>query len=191
METFLTDALKEKYKQLADRCRGGAFQRALRIPAKAAPPGRWPAWPHRDPVGPGAGLLAAQPERKVEYLDPGRPGGAEDEGAQQALCGLLRSCRSHRVLLLSRGPLPGWLLPFQTTGVLGVLTAQDLLLDRGTADKLLQAHGVYLSASELAAIHKETNGYPLALELLAQHLERARLCRSHLRRRPPGNFLLL
>ena len=55
METFLTDALKEKYKQLADRCRAVLFSapcgfgkscaaRALAgaDSAKAAPPGRWP-----------------------------------------------------------------------------------------------------------------------------------------------------
>ena len=172
METFLTDALKEKYKQLADRCRAVLFSAPCGFGKSCAAralagPGRTMTLSAREP---GFSLPSLKEKWNTLILDDLEE--LEDEGAQQALCGLLRSCRSHRVLLLSRGPLPGWLLPFQTTGVLGVLTAQDLLLDRGTADKLLQAHGVYLSASELAAIHKETNGYPLALELLAQHLER-------------------
>lgn len=172
METFLTDALKEKYKQLADRCRAVLFSAPCGFGKSCAAralagPGRTVTLSAREP---GFSLPSLKEKWNTLILDDLEE--LEDEGAQQALCGLLRSCRSHRVLLLSRGPLPGWLLPFQTTGVLGVLTAQDLLLDRGTADKLLQAHGVYLSASELAAIHKETNGYPLALELLAQHLER-------------------
>lgn len=172
METFLTDALKEKYKQLADRCRAVLFSAPCGFGKSCAAralagPGRTVTLSAREP---GFSLPSLKEKWNTLILDDLEE--LEDEGAQQALCGLLRSCRSQRVLLLSRGPLPGWLLPFQTTGVLGVLTAQDLLLDRGTADKLLQAHGVYLSASELAAIHKETNGYPLALELLAQHLER-------------------
>ena len=172
METFLTDALKEKYKQLADRCQAVLFSAPCGFGKSCAAralagPGRTVTLSVREP---GFSLPSLKEKWNTLILDDLEE--LEDEGAQQALCGLLRSCRSHRVLLLSRGPLPGWLLPFQTTGVLGVLTAQDLLLDRGTTDKLLQAHGVYLSASELAAIHKETNGYPLALELLAQHLER-------------------
>lgn len=115
---FLTDALKEKYKQLADRCRAVLF---------SAPCGFGKSCAARALAG--AGRTVTLSVRDLGFFLPGSDAQwntlilddleeLEDESAQ-ALCGLLRDCRSRQFLLLSRGPLPGWLLLFQTTGVLG------------------------------------------------------------------------
>ncbi len=50
----------------------------------------------------------------------------QDEPEQQALCELIRSNPERRFVLLSRGTPPGCLMAFQYTGLMTVLTAEDL-----------------------------------------------------------------
>lgn len=89
------------------------------------------------------------------------------EEEQQALCSLIRKDPERHFVFLSRSEVPGWLIPFQTTGILTVLRAQDLALDRESAGRLLAEYGVSVSDPVLTAILQETKGYPLALDILA------------------------
>ena len=176
MEIILTNTLIQKYKKLTGQCRAVYF---------SAPSG----------FGKTCAAAALATGKRVVTLSAREPGFAlpspdgtwttlvlddlqdlQSEERQQALCALLRDCPDRQFLLLSRSDLPSWLMPYQTAGVLGLLTARDLLLDRETADRLLAAHGVTLPDGDLAALHRETQGYPLALELLAQRLERGEPC---------------
>lgn len=93
-----------------------------------------------------------------------------DEADQQALCALIRKVPDRRFVFLSRSEVPGWLIPFQTTGILTVFRSQDLSLDRESAGRLLAEYGVSVSDPVLTAILQVTKGYPLALDLLADHL---------------------
>lgn len=176
METILSHPLIQKYKQLSGQrravfvsaptgfgktCAAGALATGRRVVTLSA----------RDPafaLPPAAGTWATLVVDDLQDLD--------SEADQQALCALLRDCPDRRFLFLSRGPLPSCLMPFQAAGVLGQLTARDLLLDRAAAARLLQSHGVTLPEADLAAVWRESQGYPLALELLAQRLERGEPC---------------
>ena len=90
------------------------------------------------------------------------------ESGQEPLCTLLRTAVERRFVLLSRGGLPGWLAPFQFSGLLRVFIADDLALHRTGAAELLARCGVTLSDTELTAVLRDTSGHPLALELLGR-----------------------
>lgn len=89
---------------------------------------------------------------------------------QQQLCALIRDTPHRRFILLSRGVIPSWLSPFQIAGVMSVLTAQSLVMDRDTILRLLGLYGITVSDTTLTAILQETRGYPLAVDLLAKQL---------------------
>ena len=89
---------------------------------------------------------------------------------QQALCTLIRSRADLRFLLLGRGRVPGWLMPFQLAGVMQTLEIRDLLFDRETARRMLEGRGAAVTPAEMSAIQRDLNGYPIALELLSRRL---------------------
>lgn len=89
---------------------------------------------------------------------------------QQAFCVCIRENPDKHFVLLSRGVLPGWLMPFQFTGLLTVFGAESLMLDRETARTVLERDGAAVSDGELTAILRDTKGYPLALCALGRHL---------------------
>ncbi len=172
MEAVLSNALLKKYKQMSARCRALFFSAPCGFGKTSAA--------HALVKDSGALFLSA---RNPDFALPEMQGRwstlviddvqeMEDQVRQDQFCALLRECPDRHFLLLSRGVLPGWLLPFQTAGVLAVFSAQDFQLDTEATGRLLLAHHVALSDADLTALHQETQGYPLAVELLAQHLER-------------------
>ena len=90
------------------------------------------------------------------------------EEEQDPLCELLRTAVDKKFVLLSRGRLPGWLTPFQFSGLLQVFTADDLALSRSGAAALLAQYGVTLSDPEMTAALEDSHGHPLALRLLGR-----------------------
>lgn len=96
--------------------------------------------------------------------------GMTRECDQQSLCALIRECSDCQFWLLSRGLIPSWLMPFQISGVLTVISAQDLKLDRESTGQLLHAYGIAVSDAVLTAIYEETMGYALTVTLLARRM---------------------
>lgn len=90
----------------------------------------------------------------------------EDGAPRQALCELIRTQKNRHFVLLSRGTVPGWLMPFQFAGVMESFPIEDFMLDKTGAKTLAAAYGVSLSAAEINAIVKDTRGYPVALAIL-------------------------
>lgn len=93
-----------------------------------------------------------------------------DETRQQKLCMWMRDNPKKHFVLLSRGVLPGWLMPFQFTGLLGVIGIQDLVFDRESTRNFLEMNHCTVSDAELTAILRDTEGYPLAMTSLVRHL---------------------
>ncbi len=91
------------------------------------------------------------------------------EGDRRALCAMLRG-GERRAVLLSRGPVPAWLIPFQATGALRVFDRSALTLDRDTALRLLRSRGTEPTEEDMDAIFRRTGGYPLALCFAARRL---------------------
>ncbi len=87
----------------------------------------------------------------------------------RALCALLRDAPEKRFVLLSRGPVPGWLLPLQAAGELTVFTRAALTLGPDEALRLLRAQGAE-PAGRISDILRRTEGYPPALISAARHL---------------------
>ena len=89
---------------------------------------------------------------------------------QEDLAALIRENPRRRFVLLTRGVVPSWLIPFQIAGVMAVFDAKDLALDREATVKLLRKYGATCSDQEFTEIWEVTKGCALALTLLARHL---------------------
>lgn len=85
------------------------------------------------------------------------------ERGRRALCAMLQRGGERRFVLLSRGPVPAWLISFQAAGTLRVFDRAALTLDRDAALRLLRSRGAEPTAEDMNAIFRRTGGYPLAL----------------------------
>lgn len=80
---------------------------------------------------------------------------------EQRVAGIFRrSPKRQRFILLSRGPLPGFLLPYQYAGELRLFQSEDLRLDPEGIALLASERGLTLPAGELLRLEAETGGYP-------------------------------
>ena len=91
-----------------------------------------------------------------------------DEDKQQTLLSVIRESPGKRFVFLSRGTVPGWLIPFQVSGLLSAITYKEMFLDRNETAVLFEKSGIHLSEVELTRILNDTRGYPLALSVLIQ-----------------------
>ncbi|MEG1968316.1 MAG: helix-turn-helix transcriptional regulator, partial [Clostridia bacterium] len=89
---------------------------------------------------------------------------------QQTICDWIRTNPDKHFVLLSRGILPGWLMPFQFAGLLALIDTQALTFDRAAIGLLLEQNGIAVTGAELTAIHRDTRGYPLGVALLCRHM---------------------
>ena len=89
---------------------------------------------------------------------------------REALCDLIRSRTDLHFVLLGRGLVPGWLMPFQFAGILLTIETQALLFDRTTAQRMLESWGITVSPGEMSAIQQDLKGYPLAMNILCRKL---------------------
>lgn len=94
----------------------------------------------------------------------------QEQECRQQLCDLIRARPDLHFILLTRGRIPGWLMPFQITGMLLAIETPMLLFDLATARRMLEARGISVTAGEMAAIQRDINGYPIAMELLCRKL---------------------
>lgn len=95
------------------------------------------------------------------------------EETQAMLCSLLDTNSKLLILLLSRGKLPGWLIPYHLSGMLQLIEIQDLLFDAAAVSGLLTSCGVKTDQKQLAAIQRDIKGYPLSVALLGKMLAQA------------------
>lgn len=89
---------------------------------------------------------------------------------ERRLQSILRQSQNRRFVLLSRGPLPDWLLPYRQNGELKQFGAEDLALDMICLVRLAKDYGLDLPASELRYVHRETGGHPVLTRLLLEAL---------------------
>ena len=119
-------------------------------------------------------LEANQPEREIrgEAVLLDNLQALKSPDAQQELCGTIRRHPEVHFVLLTRGAVPGWLMPFQFEPRMEVFEAQDLMLDQEAAEKLLEFFGV--TPTSAAVLLERSKGYPLAMSLLAHEMRDGR-----------------
>ncbi len=94
---------------------------------------------------------------------------------QNRLFALLRDAPSKaRLILLSRAPVPDFLLPFQLSGMLTVLNSGVFELGAGDTAKLTAALGLELSQEDVLRLRRESRGHPLAARLICMDLTEGR-----------------
>ena len=89
---------------------------------------------------------------------------------QETLMALIRDNPQRRVVMLTRGTVPSWLIPFQIAGIMAVFGMKDLALDRETINELLQKYGLTCPDQVLTAIQEETKGCAMAVSLAVRHM---------------------
>lgn len=98
----------------------------------------------------------------------------KNPSAQQSLCEAIRQHPETHFVLLSRGAVPGWLMPFRYEPRMQVFEMKDLMLDQETAEKVLNLSGVSPSPAEMSVIMERSIGYPLAMSILCQQMQDSR-----------------
>ncbi len=79
---------------------------------------------------------------------------------------LRKSQRGQRFVLISRGPLPGYLSLYEAAGTLLQLEDDALALDTECLSQLVQARGLTFSAEDIQRLRDETGGRPAAVNIL-------------------------
>lgn len=90
---------------------------------------------------------------------------------QKALCEMIRTRTDLHFVLLGRGPIPGWLMPFQFAGILLTIDILALNFDRATAQRMLESRGIPVSPGEMGVIQQDLKGYPIAMDILCRKLK--------------------
>ena len=98
----------------------------------------------------------------------------KNPNAQQSLCEAIRQHPEIHFVLLSRGAVPGWLMPFRYEPRMQVFEMKDLVLNQETAEKVLNLSGVSPTSAEMSVIMERSRGYPLAITLLCQQMQDGR-----------------
>jgi len=94
---------------------------------------------------------------------------------QKRLCALLRGLPPEgRVVLLSRAPVPEWLLPFQLSGLLTALDRSVFSLGTGDTAKLAEALGLELSQEDILRLLQDSWGHALTIRLICMELAEGR-----------------
>lgn len=108
------------------------------------------------------------PRERLVVLDDLHALPDQAEGQLRDILG--RSPQGQRFLLLSRGPAPECLSPYEAAGALVRLGEEDLALDPDCLGRLARAYGLALSVHELQWLLEETGGCPPAVKLLLDAL---------------------
>lgn len=95
----------------------------------------------------------------------------KDADDQKALCELIRTEPKRHFVLLSRGGIPGWLMPFQFAGYMEIFEMESLLFDRKAFKELLTAHSITgLAEAEITDILQQGIGHPAGLSIFCRRL---------------------
>ena len=86
----------------------------------------------------------------------------------------IRHGQERRLMLLSRGAVPGILMEYTYNGQMIVLEADDLLFDHNDIRKLYDAYEITVTDSEINGILKESLGYPLGVVITARYMSGGR-----------------
>lgn len=90
---------------------------------------------------------------------------------RETLCNLIRNRTDLHFVLLGRGAIPGWLMPFQFAGILLTIDTITLNFDRQTAQRMLESRGITVSPGEMSKIQQDIKGYPIAMDILCRKLK--------------------
>lgn len=93
---------------------------------------------------------------------------------QKALCDIIRSRIDLQFVLLGRGRIPGWLMPFQFAGILLIIDSHELSFDRISTQRLLESRGIKVSHNEMNSIQRDLKGYPVGMDILFRKLKGGR-----------------
>lgn len=98
----------------------------------------------------------------------------DDTKLLSELCSRLRTADSRKFVFLSRGVVPGCLLPFLMAGVMELLETEDLFFDKSFIRCLAEQKGLFLTGSDIDGIFADTSGYPVAVSILLSLIKKGK-----------------
>ncbi len=101
-----------------------------------------------------------------------------DRHTADSLIALIRENPGRKFVILSRGQVPGYLMPFSYSGIMETVGPGDLFFDRAETAKLLSRAGADVSEEDISSLHSLTKGYPLALFIALRRLAEGEKYRS-------------
>lgn len=93
------------------------------------------------------------------------------DSEREVLCDLIRTRKDLHFVLIGRGHIPGWLMPFQFAGLLLTVDTQMLNFDRASSQRMLESRGIVVTPGEMSAIQRDIMGYPIAMDILCRKLK--------------------
>lgn len=93
-----------------------------------------------------------------------------DRHQTDALVAFIRNNPGKKFVILSRGPAPGYLMPFAYSGIMETVGPNDLFFSREETARLFSSAGLKVSEEDISKIHSLTMGYPLALCITARRM---------------------
>lgn len=99
-----------------------------------------------------------------------------EQEMQAYLMPMLTEASSRKYICISRAALPSLLCPFLLTGQLAVLEQDALSLSRDAIDSYLAATEIPYSVDHSTFLAKESKGYPVAVDCLAELLMKGEPC---------------
>lgn len=84
------------------------------------------------------------------------------------LCRLIKGEPKKKFLLLSRGTVPGFLMPFSVTGAMYVFGTKDFMLDHAALRRMFDAAGIRADETVISSVMRDTTGYPIAAVLVCR-----------------------
>lgn len=99
-----------------------------------------------------------------------------DQEIQEYLMPMLTEASSRKFICISRAALPSVLCPFLLTGQLAILEQDALTLSRDEIDTYLAVTEIPYSVDHSTFLAKESKGYPIAIDCLAELLMQGAPC---------------
>lgn len=94
----------------------------------------------------------------------------DSEESCQQICEILKKYSDRRFVFLSRGEIPGWLMPFAISGLVTSVGAEEMFFSAEDAAKLFKNYKVDIGEDDIKKIHNVTLGYPAADAAAARHM---------------------
>ena len=123
-------------------------------------------------LSPESGEITADALKKADIVLIDDMQRMDSEEERQCLLLSIRENPQKRFVLLSRSRVPGWLMPFQVSGLLVTVEYDELFLSRSQTAAVFKSFGTEPGEQEITDIFKRTFGYPLAVTLTAREISR-------------------
>ena len=94
----------------------------------------------------------------------------EDDHLINCVRAFIKSCPNMRLIALTRGAVPGWLVSYRIRGMVRVFTEEDLSFDATAAARLIKDYGGSIGPSDLSRLLESSGSAPVVVAIAARKI---------------------